>query len=218
MLIETYSPNYVIFDLETTGVGPDDSIIEIGAIRVVDAKMVESFCTFVNSNRHIPIEASSVNHIYDKDVESAPSIAAALETFLSFIQRDILVGHNIHAFDMKLVSRDCKKYLNKDIVNDYVDSVLIARKKLSHLSSRSLGYLAQYYGVSYEGAHRALQDCGINYQVYERLIHQEVPKAELALTECPLCKSKVKLRLGRYGRFFGCSSYPQCQFTQPVYY
>ena len=115
---------------------------------------------------------------------------------------------------MRFVERDAKKYLNKEITNDYIDSCNVAKSKLPHLASRSLENLSYYYGISYEGAHRALKDCAINYQVFEYLAHTDISEEEKAWPLCPNCNKHLKLKRSRFGWFWGCPNYPSCNFTQ----
>ena len=96
-----YVPDYVIFDLETTGISPrNDEVIEISAIKVVGGKIVEEFSTLVNPLRPIPFQATSVNGITDDMVKDAPTFDVVLKDFIDFAGDMILVGHNIHAFDI----------------------------------------------------------------------------------------------------------------------
>ena len=70
-----YRPDYVVFDLETTGLSPEtDGIIEISAVKVRGGKVTDSFSTLVNPGRHIPAAASRVNGLTDSMVADAPGL------------------------------------------------------------------------------------------------------------------------------------------------
>lgn len=169
-LKKEYISDYVVFDLETTGIScQTDEVIEISAIRVRDGKVVDEFSSLVNPGREIPYFASKVNGITDQMVCNAPYFEEVLASFIEFIGEDTLVGHNIHSFDIKFIYRDCGRYFGKLPNNDYVDSLLLAKKCLPHLKHRKLVDLAQYYGISSEGAHRALNDCYMNYRIFEKM-------------------------------------------------
>ncbi len=160
--------NYVVFDLETTGVSPaKDKIIEISAIRVRDRMPVEEFSSLVNPECLIPPGASRVNHITNDMVAAAPGIQEILPDFLDFIGNDILVGHNIYAFDLKFIYKESRLIYQRIPGNDFVDTLSYARRKLPQLAHHRLGDLANYYGINPEGAHRALYDCRMNQQVFE---------------------------------------------------
>lgn len=114
--LEKYVKDYVVFDLETTGVSPlTDAIIEISAVKVRDGQIVDEFSTLVNPKRRIPYGASRVNGITDEMVADMPVFEEVLKDFIDFIGDDILVGHNIHEFDMKFIHRDCEAFLGSSL-------------------------------------------------------------------------------------------------------
>ena len=83
--INIYVPDYVVYDLETTGTDPHtDEVIEIAGIKVQGGKVVEEFSTLVNPGIPIPDGASSVNEIYDDMVADSPDFEAALKDFMDF--------------------------------------------------------------------------------------------------------------------------------------
>lgn len=217
--LNIYTKDYCIFDLETTGISVvNDAVIEISAVKVIDGKVEDEFSSLVNPKRPIPFYASSVNGIYDDMVADAPCFETVLADFLDFVGDLVLVGHNIHSFDMKFIYRDVEKYWGKTIDNDYIDTLQIAKAYLPQLSSRKLTALAEYYGISPDGAHRALNDCRMNQQVFEYLGKEmQNPSDEAkSVKKCPKCGSILKRREGKYGAFLGCTGYPDCRFTQNV--
>ena len=166
-----YTPNYVVFDLETTGISPKyDEVVEISAVKVRGGVVAEEFSTLVNPGRSIPYGASQVNGITDDMVADAPPFSRVLMEFLEFIGEDVLVGHNIHHFDMKFIYRDCERFYGQVPDNNYVDTLLVARQCLPQLAHHHLVDLSSYYGISTKGAHRALNDCHMNQQVYEKIV------------------------------------------------
>ena len=168
-----YTPDYVVFDLETTGISRVyDEVVEISAVKVRGGKVVDEFSTLVNPGRHIPSGASQVNGITDQMVAYAPRFVKVLQEFLDFTEGYPLVGHNIASFDMKFICRDAEKYYGSVPVNDYIDTLPLARKHLPNLSHHKLTNLASYYGLTPDGAHRALNDCRMNQQVYECMVKE----------------------------------------------
>ena len=217
--INGYVKDYVVFDLETTGISVmHDEVIEISAVKVADGKVIDEFTTLVNPGMSIPDEASSVNGIYDNMVADAPNFETALADFLQFIGNSILVGHNIASFDMKFITRDADKYWGLKIKNNYVDTLRLARAYLPQLGKYKLVDLASHYGISSDGAHRALNDCRMNQKVFEKLAKDIANPSEEALKvpKCPKCGSVLKIRNGMYGEFWGCTAYPDCRFTKNV--
>lgn len=210
--LNKYVENYVIFDLETTGISiRDDAIIEISAIKVIGHEPREEFSALVNPLRHIPEEASRVNGITDEMVRDALPLKEVLPAFLSFIGQEILVGHNIHTFDMIFLRQAAKELLHKELENDYIDTLSMARACLPELSRHRLVDVAAYFSIATAGAHRAFNDCVMNQKCYEEL--GKLLKED-SVEFCPKCGGELRRRSGKFGQFYGCSNYPQCRFTR----
>lgn len=214
--IEEFVPDYVVFDLETTGISPyTDKVVEISAVKVKNHKPVEEFSRLVNPECHIPEAASNVNGIYDEMVENEPIFSEILPDFIAFIGELPLVGHNIHSFDMNFIYRDCEAFLGKFPDNDYIDTLLISRKYMPEMAHHKMTDLAAHFGISTIGAHRALKDCHMTQQVYE-LLRREMKlfeEGKKIIPICPQCGKHMKIRNGTYGEFWGCSGYPECSYT-----
>lgn len=207
--------DYVVFDLETTGISPKtDEVIEISAIKVINGKVVDEFTSLVNPGRSIPSAASNVNGIYDYMVKDCPPFEEVLKSFDDFIGDMVLIGHNIYSFDLKFLYRDARKYWGKIFVNDFVDTLHYSRCVLPKLAHHRLVDLAEYYNISSEGAHRALNDCRMNQLVYEKLKVEEKLLGDDS--KCPKCGAFLKIRDGKFGKFWGCTGYPECRFTKNI--
>lgn len=212
-----YVPDYVVFDLETTGISSSyDQVVEISAIKVKNSTIVDEYSTLVNPCMPIPIMASEVNGIYDDMVKDAPDFRKALGDFNDFVGDLTLVGHNIRKFDMIFICRDALKYFGKTIGNDYMDTLSIARAYLPGMGSYALSALAGHYGIDSSGAHRALNDCRMNQALFECLAKEMENPSEAAknVKKCPNCGSVLTLRNGKYGEFWGCTGYPNCKYTR----
>lgn len=217
--LNKYVSDYTVFDLETTGISPqNDRVIEISAIKVRGGKPVDEFSSLVNPLMNIPYAATRVNGITDEMVSSKPTFDQVLKEFLDFIENDILVGHNIHDFDIKFIRRDCEAFFRMFLGNDYIDTLPLARRYLPGLTHHRLTDLANFYRLSTEGAHRALNDCKMNQIIFERLGKEmsNPNKTFPNIKICPRCGGTLVLKEGRYGRFMGCTSYPSCRYTEKV--
>lgn len=212
--LNDYVPDYVVFDLETTGVNPDlDAIIEISAVKVRNRQVVDRFSSLVNPKRPIPFYATQVNGITDEMVVEEPVLKEVLPRFLDFIGEDVLVGHNIHTFDMLFLYNAAEVLFNGTITNNYIDTLQMARQCLPQLSHHKLVDIASHYHINTEGAHRALNDCIMNQKCLEQMAEEWMkhpPK------RCPVCGGMMKRRNGRFGEFWGCSEFPQCRYTENV--
>lgn len=218
-LINQYIPDYVIFDLETTGISCRyDEIIEISSVKVRGGNVIEEFSELVNPGRPIPFAASSVNHISNDMVAGAPPFSEVLPRFLKFIEEDTLVGHNISTFDMKFLYRDCEKYFGQTLTNDYIDTLRLSTLCFPQMHHHRLSDMAEHFGIATEGAHRALADCIMTQQVFEKLAGElkHVTSKKAPATACPECGMPLIKRNGRYGEFWGCTGYPDCRYTRNV--
>lgn len=207
-----YVPDYVVFDLETTGISVnDDAIIEISAVRAEGGNVVDTFSTLVNPDRRIPYGATAVNGITNEMVAEAPDIRKALGIFLEFIGDSVLVGHNIQSFDLKFVSYATGELFDYALKNDYIDTLYMARSCLPQLKHHKLTDIASHFRIDTDGAHRALADCLMNQKCFEEMakLAQSVP-----LILCPRCGSELRKRSGKFGEFYGCSNFPNCRYTQ----
>lgn len=204
--------DYVIVDIETTGLDRSDEILEIGALRVCNHVITKSFDVLCKPSKHIPVEVSNVHHIYDDTVKDCYKIDVGISAFAKFVNADdILMGHNISCFDIKYLNRAAEEHLQVKFCNKIIDTLYISRHEMKFLGSHSLQGLSAYYGVDYSKAHRAIEDCFINYQIYEKMLHDNFENMERI---CPVCGNILKLRLGKYGWFYSCSKYPTCNYSE----
>lgn len=162
--------NYVAFDIETTGLNPKyDKIIEIGAVRVRNGELVDTFSTFVNPAKSLPARIVELTGIRDADVAAAPYIDELLDPFLAFVGDDVLLGHNI-LFDYSFVKKAAVNQ-KRTFEKQGIDTLRIAKQFLSELESRQLGFLCDYYQIELD-AHRALNDAVAAHRLYEILVRE----------------------------------------------
>ena len=165
--------SYVVFDLETTGLDYQScEIIEIGAVKVVNGKITETFSTLIKPTKPIPEDATAVNNITNEMVAKAPSLQQVIPDFYKFTRDCTLVAHNI-GFDSKfLIYYGEKCRYNFD--NELVDSLAMSRKHLHSIKNHKLKTICEYFGVELINAHRALADtvatakCFIKLADYEK--------------------------------------------------
>lgn len=161
---------FVCYDLETTGVHFEsgDRIIEIGAVKIENGKITESFSTLVNPERSIPVEASKVNHIYDKDVKDAIKADQALQDFYKFTRGAILIGYNNINFDnVFLIGQGKNCRWNFD--NETEDVFPLAQKFVFGVKNYRLITIAEKLGIVLDNAHRALFDTVATAEVFIKL-------------------------------------------------
>lgn len=162
--------DYVAFDLETTGLDAEnDSIIEIGALKVIDGKVTDRFMEFVNPGCPITPMITSITGITNDMVATARDTSEIIRDFITFCGDYMLVGHNI-LFDYKFMKNYTNTY-NLPFEKKGLDTLQIARKTLRQLESKSLGSLCEYYQITNQAAHRAYHDALATAKIYHMLAH-----------------------------------------------
>ena len=170
-LIETPS-TFVVFDIETTGLDSlSNEIIEIGALKVKDGKVVDTFDHLIKPSHPINDFITNLTGITNEMVETAETIEEVLTQFINFIGDNILMGHNVN-FDINFVYDHAEKYNNHILNNDFIDTLRLARKLLPELSHHRLSDLADYYNIDKTGHHRALKDVEMTLEVYNHLVEE----------------------------------------------
>lgn len=159
---------YVVFDLETTGLHPrKNEIVEIGAVKVENGVIVDTFSTLVKPRKEITAEVTEINGITNEMLADAPSINRVLPDFKKFIGSCTLVAHNAE-FDCKFLYVAFARFKMK-LTNKYVDTLEMARKAYPRLNDHKLGTLCGYLNIENETAHRALSDTLATQQLFTRL-------------------------------------------------
>lgn len=161
--------DYVLVDIETTGLSPQkDDIIEIGAIKVKNNEIVDTYSSLINIGRNVPSHITKLTGITTEMITSEGKAPCdVLKEFIDFAGENIIVGHNVN-FDINFIYDKCEKHLEHHLSNNFIDTMKIA-KRLVLTPNYKLGTLAEYFDVDYNGAHRGLKDVEITYEVYNKL-------------------------------------------------
>jgi DNA polymerase-3 subunit epsilon len=150
--------SFCVVDLETTGGRPGaDTIIEIGAYRMVGRRLVESFETLVRPRGLIPRFVSGLTSITNEMVAAAPSIESVLPRFREFLGDSVLVAHNA-SFDYSFLDFEFRRLFGIGLRNPVLCTLRMARRMLPSLKRRRLDLLAEHFGLSTAGRHRGLGD------------------------------------------------------------
>lgn len=179
---EDFTGEFVVFDLETTGIGAESNdIIEIGAVKIINQVITERFSTFVNPNRPIPYNIQELTSINDAMVADAPSIEEVLPNFLKFCEGAVLVAHNA-SFDTGFINQKAK---HMGIQTDFtiVDTVSMARAILPELKKYKLDVVAKSLGVLLESHHRAVDDANATAEIFLKFIKRLEDKGIHTLKE-----------------------------------
>ena len=149
---------FVVFDFEATGLDiASIEPIEIGAAKVKDGKVVETFNTLLDPKCHIPEEVVKTTSITDDMVKGMPTFSEVLPDFFKFTRGAVLVGHNISGYDFPLLNKyaSAAGYI---FDNELEDTILLARKYLPDARHYGLEALSKSLGITHINAHRAMGD------------------------------------------------------------
>ena len=164
--------DYTVIDIETTGKSNSD-IIELAAVRVRNNSIVDEFETLVKPSVTIPDNIINLTGITNELVEKAPAFNEILNDFINFIGNDILIGHNINNFDMRIISRKALEACGIAINNETVDTLTLSRKLLP-IKQHGLDDLCKYYNVPNDNAHRAMSDVIATHQCYQHMKNGDI--------------------------------------------
>ena len=160
--------DYVVIDIETTGFDPrTQEIIELSAVKVRNDAVVDQFTTLCRPKARITSAVTRINRITNDMVKDAPKIDEVLESYLSFIGDDIIIGHNI-SFDINFINTNCINLLGKEFDNYFIDTLILSREACENLQHHRLSDMVEYFNIDNEPLHRGLNDCHATQQ-YEQL-------------------------------------------------
>lgn len=166
---QSIDSEYVVFDIETTGLSPKfNKIIEIGAVRVKDGKIIDTFSEFVNPEVPIPYSITKLTSINDAMVLEAPTIEEILPRFLEYVGDGVLVAHNA-SFDTGFIREFARR---QGLVFDYtvVDTMSLAHILVPELGKFTLDRLCKQFNVSLENHHRACDDADATARIFLKML------------------------------------------------
>lgn len=159
--------DYLVVDLETTGLNPkEDKIIEIGAVKVNNGEITDTFQAFVNPKRTVSERIAELTGISQCEVDRADTIEAVLPEFLKFAEELPLCGHRI-LFDYSFLKKACTNQ-RLPFERTGIDTLRISRICHPELEKKTLSSMCGHYGISLE-AHRAVHDAKATYELFECL-------------------------------------------------
>lgn len=160
--------DYTVVDLEMTGLAAkDNKIIEIGAVKVRNHQIVDTYQTLVNPHCGMEPFVIELTGIQPEMLLDGQEEDPAMEKLLAFIGQDVLIGHNVR-FDFSFINQWA---VNKKIKlsMDGIDTLRMARALLPEEQKKKLEALCVYFDIPRVNAHRALDDAIETVQIYEKL-------------------------------------------------
>lgn len=164
-----FPSTYTVLDIETTGLDPRYcEIIEISAMKYSSGQNIGTFSTLVKPSEPIDEYITSLTGITNDMLKSAPDISETMQKFYNFVGSDLIVGYNVN-FDINFLYDNLLNCRSLILSNSFIDVMRIARKILPGLKNHKQSTVADHYGISTAGAHRAAVDCEICNAIFEKL-------------------------------------------------
>ncbi len=179
----------IVFDVETTGLNTmNDRLTEIGAVKLRNMQIVDSFQTFVDPERHIPEKITELTGINDSMVADAPSEKQAIEKFMKFCggNKPVLAAHNAQ-FDTSFIRNACRRQ-NIDFEFVTIDTLVLCQVMLPNIQRHKLNHVAKALKLGKFDHHRADSDALMLAKIYIYLVNQLIQEKKLE----KLCELNTK--------------------------
>lgn len=169
------STNYVVFDLETTGLSTRyDKITEFGGVRFEHGQVVDTLDILINPEREIPAKIVEKTKITNEMVKNKQTIEQVIDKILDFMKDAILVSHNI-TFDYGFINETLKRMGRGPFIHPAIDTLSLSHYMFPEASKHTLGALSRNLGISTyndEEAHRADYDARILNEVWLAMLNR----------------------------------------------
>ncbi|PNH95850.1 3'-5' exonuclease [Vibrio diazotrophicus] len=194
----------VVLDFETTGLSPNlgDRAIEIGAVKLVDGEIVDSFQQLMNPGFRVSSFIESYTGITNNMLRTAPSCDEVMAAFSEFIADENLIAHNA-SFDKRFLDAELER-IDCGYSGEFACSLLVARRLIPDAPSHKLGELVRYKNIENNGVfHRALADAQMTAHLWLRMVKDleqagiVKPSFEFMQTVSKTAKGKMNLLLAR---------------------
>ena len=177
--------SYTVFDTETTGLDPSlgDEIVSIGAVRIVNGRLLQSdvFERLVDPGRPVSPQSVEIHGITRDLLRGKPSIDQVLPQFHRFAEDTVLVAHNA-AFDMRFLQMK-ERETGVTFINPVLDTLLLSAVLHPNQEEHELEAIAARLGVNLIGRHTALGDAIVTGEIFLRMVPLLVSQGILTLRD-----------------------------------
>ena len=159
----------IAFDTETSGQYPIESeIIELGAVKWFDGKIVDRFQTLLKPSRPLEKENIRIHGITNEMVADAPKMQDKILSFCEFIDGSILIAHHAPS-DLGFLTLDIEKSGLRFPSTIQLCTSLLSRALLT-TTNHKLQTLIKELNLIGGDAHRAYDDAYACLQVFFRCL------------------------------------------------
>ena len=184
---------YVVFDFETTGfnAGGGDSIIEIGAVKIKNGEIIETFDRLINPGKKLEEHIVNLTHITDEMLSDCPTEEEVVKEFIKWTGDLPMVAHNAK-FDASFLEMAYQKYNLGTYKNMLIDTLQLSRALDTEYSRHSLSALVKRYDIEFdeEGHHRADYDADATAKIFHKMLLKLKTRKILKANEINLLVSK----------------------------
>ncbi len=164
-----------MFDTETTGIGNNARIIEIGALLIGDGNTpIYEYDQLIQPHAKLSAGITELTGITDADLADQPDAGFVIPQFLTAIRPLLLIGHNV-SFDIRMLNIEGGLLGCREVSNDYLDTMTISHRMFPNAPSRSLQEVMRLLGINEIEEHRAISDARQTWQCFQQLKHMNHP-------------------------------------------
>lgn len=167
----------IVLDFETTGLSPNmgDRAIEIGAVRLVNGEIRDTFQRLMNPGFRVSGFIESYTGITNTMLSQAASTEEVMSEFADFIGDSPLVAHNA-SFDKRFLEAELDR-INTGYGGQFACSMLIARRLIQDAPTHKLGDLVRFKQIANDGTfHRALADSQMTARLWMLMLQDLADK------------------------------------------
>ncbi len=194
---------YVVFDFETTGfnAGGLDTIIEIGAVKICNGEIIDTFNELINPGRKLPVKITEITNITDDMLADKDNEENAIKRFIEWFSDLPMVAHNAK-FDLSFLEMAYKKYNLGTYKNTLIDTLELSRTLDNNFARHSLSALVKRYDVAFDenAHHRADYDAKGTALVFHKMLKKLVERNFESIND--LTKLVSVDEIHKFGRAF----------------
>lgn len=166
MFEDKISNDYIVIDIETTGIGEKHRIVELAGVKFSGKKIIDVFDTYVDPGIPIPSYATAIHGIRNSDVADAPTIREIMPYFCKFLGNSDIVGHNVR-FDLDFLLRNG---MDIDLHSRHIyDTLALSRKYVAEAPNHKLETMIRWFNINTDKRHRAKDDSIATGELFMKL-------------------------------------------------